>query len=139
MAPVADVGRVADFAGGLGLAERPRLPSGARAELDGPVLGFGVAHDDCARLVSVGSCHVAVSRAVTGGSVRPFHLGHSGLAWAGTGAVGRGRGWLPGLPPGGAAAMTPVAKAGRVAGFAGGFSLAERPRLPSGAGEGLAG
>src|SRR5258708_7582678 len=139
MAPVAAVGRVAGFADGLGLPEGPRLPSGARAGLDGPALGFGVVHDHCAPLVLVGSCHLAVSRAFTGGSVRLFDLGPSGLAWAGTGAVRRDRGWLPGLPPGGDAAMTPVARAGRVAGFAGGLGLAERPRLPSGAGGGVAG
>src|SRR5260370_12585000 len=95
MAPVADVGRVAGFADGLGLPEWPRLPSGARAGLDGPVLGFGVAHDHCAHLVLVGSCHVAVSRAVTGGSVRLFDLGHSGLGSARAGAFPRG----PCLPP----------------------------------------
>src|SRR5260221_2973057 len=126
MAPVADVGRVAGLADGLGLPEWPRLPSGARAGLDGPVLGFGVAHDHCAHLVLVGSCHVAVSRAVTGGSVRLFDLGHSGLAWAGTGAVRRDWGWPPGLPPGGEAPIKPVARAGGVAGFAGG-------RRPAGA------
>src|SRR5258708_16931698 len=107
MAPVADVGRVAGFADGLGLPEWPRLPSGARAGLDGPVLGFGVAHDHCAHLVLVGSCHVAVSRAVTRGSVPPFDLGHSGLAWAGTGAVRRGSGGARSPSPRGAAPLTP--------------------------------
>src|SRR5258708_29582269 len=131
MAPVADVGRVAGFADGLGLPEWPRLPSGARAGLDGPVLGFGVAHDHCAHLVLVGSCHVAVSRAVTGGSVRPFDLGHSGLAWAGTGAVRRDRGWLPGLPPRGGAAGNPVARAGRGAWFAWRPGPAGRRRAPA--------
>src|SRR5260370_7604151 len=130
MAPVADVGRVAGFADGLGLPEWPRLPSGARAGLDGPVLGFGVAHDHCAHLVLVGSCHVAVSRAVTGGSVRLFDLGHSGLAWAGTGAVRRARGWLPGPPPGGRAPKTPVARAGRGAGFSARTRPATRPPPP---------
>src|SRR5258708_10834027 len=111
MAPVADVGRVAGFADGLGLPEWPRLPSGARAGLDGPVLGFGVAHDHCAHLVLVGSCHVAVSRAVTGGRVRLFDLGHSGPAWAGTGAVPRDPGARPGRPAPGASPLSPVASA----------------------------
>src|SRR5260221_1667181 len=118
MAPVADVGRVAGFADGLGLPEWPRLPSGARAGLDGPVLGFGVAHDHCAHLVLVGSCHVAVSRAVTGGSVRLFDLGHSGLAWAGTGAVRRGPGWPPRPPPRGDAPIAAVGPGGGGARFA---------------------
>src|SRR5260221_9875082 len=99
MAPVADVGRVAGFADGLGLPEWPRLPSGARAGLDGPVLGFGVAHDHCAHLVLVGSCHVAVRRADTGGSARLFDLGHSALAWGWIGAGSSERGLAAGRSP----------------------------------------
>src|SRR5258708_18614161 len=112
MAPVADVGRVAGFADGLGLPEWPRLPSGARAGLDGPVLGFGVAHDHCAHLVLVGSCHVAVSRAVARRSGRLFDLGHSILAWAWIGAVRRDLSRVASAPPGGPCPQTPLPRSG---------------------------